>query len=67
MLQTSSAVYVKVVYNCVFLRKYVRQNAIDVTSLCVQFEKVGRVLMWDLVNTEAIQINLNSFCVQRFF
>ena len=36
-----------VVYNCFFSRKVVRQNGIDVTSFCVEFEKVGHGLLRD--------------------
>ena len=35
----------QVVYNC-FLWKVVRQNDTDVTSFCIQFEKLGRGLLF---------------------
>ena len=33
----------------VFLRKLVRQRRTDVTSFCMQFEKIGRGLLWEAI------------------
>ena len=41
-----------VVYNWVFLRKVVRQSHTDVTSFCMQFEKIGRGLLWEAFQSE---------------
>ena len=44
IVQSSLTVKVQVVYNC-FLRKVVRHNDTDVTSFCMQLEKVRRGLL----------------------